>query len=257
MSRGDFDQLRGVTLIDDHMWDSWTKDGPKGYPCCKSRCCAQGARYNRTSHGWMEASCFTDWCEMQFLPQAQHLMGRKVLIGDNLASHFTDRVLRLCDENDVSFICLPPNSTHLCQPLDVAFFRPFKSAWRSTITKWKMKSHKSATVQKDVFPSLLNDALKTMDKNGTIGGSICFNLISGFSATGIFPFNPEKVLGKIPSTSAANPENPVSTALISFLQEKRFRAEPRTTRQRRTRRNVIPGKSVSARHSTSESSFQN
>lgn len=145
------------------LWDQWRQGGPKGKPCCDGRCCAKGSRYNRTPHGWMEASCFTDWFSTVFLPHAKLLDGRKVIIGDNLASHFTNEVLDLCKKNDISFVCLPANSTHRCQPLDVAFFRPFTAAWKSILTEWKMKNPKHATVQKDIFPSLVQQALK---KNG-------------------------------------------------------------------------------------------
>nr|CAI5823261.1 unnamed protein product [Callosobruchus analis] len=60
--------------------------------------------------------------------------GRKVLIGDNLSAHLDDEIIKLCCELDIDFVCLIPNSTHLCQPLDVAFFRPMNSAWREILT---------------------------------------------------------------------------------------------------------------------------
>ncbi|KAB0804446.1 hypothetical protein PPYR_01416 [Photinus pyralis] len=96
------------------MWNQWTENGPKSSPCCSERCCASGSRYNRTSHGWMDAETFTDWFKSAFLPHAERLEGRKVLIGDNLASHFTDEVINLCETNNIGFACLPKNATHLC-----------------------------------------------------------------------------------------------------------------------------------------------
>ena len=47
----------------------------------------------------------------------QQLEGTKVLLGDNLASHFTAKVIRAVQQNDVYFCALPPNATHLMQPL--------------------------------------------------------------------------------------------------------------------------------------------
>ncbi|KAJ8887952.1 hypothetical protein PR048_007436, partial [Dryococelus australis] len=44
--------------------------------------------------------------------------------GDNLYSHFTQEVLKLCKDHEILLICLPPNSAHLAQPLDVCFFGP-------------------------------------------------------------------------------------------------------------------------------------
>jgi hypothetical protein len=67
--------------------------------------------------------------------------GTKVIICDNLSSHFTPHVLQLCRENNIALICLPPNSTHLTQPLDVSFFRSLKVAWQNILSKWKAGNH--------------------------------------------------------------------------------------------------------------------
>ena len=45
-----------------------------------------------------------------------------MLLGDNLASHFNLEVIKIAEQNDVYFAMLPPNATHLLQPLDVCFF---------------------------------------------------------------------------------------------------------------------------------------
>ena len=145
----------------EHLWDQWTTNGTKGNPCCSEPCCSRGSRFNRTAHGWIDATTFTYWFKTSFLSHARRLEGRKVLIGDNLASHFTDEVITLCEENNVSFVCLPPNATHL----DVAFFRPFKSAWRSVLTQWKMAHIRTSGIPKQNFPSLLQEALLKMDDN--------------------------------------------------------------------------------------------
>lgn len=189
----------------ERMWSTWTMNGPKGKPCCNLRCCKSGSRYNRTAHGWMEATTFTYWFTTCFLPHAKALEGKKVIIGDNLAAHFTDEVLRSCRENNIAFTCLPPNSTHLTQPLDVCYFRPMKMAWRDTLLEWKQRNPRLATVQKDEFPSLLKKTLIRMDKQTTKDqdlneGAIMKSIISSFEATGIVPINPERVLQKLPDS---------------------------------------------------------
>lgn len=50
----------------------------------------------------------------------------KVLIGDNLSCHSSEEVLKLGEKENIKFVCFPPNSTHVAQPLDVSFFRPLK-----------------------------------------------------------------------------------------------------------------------------------
>lgn len=94
---------------------------------------------------------FRDWFMTTFLPHAKRLEGREVLIGDNLSSHLDEDVLKMCEENNISFVCLIPNSTHICQPLDVGFFRAMKSAWRSVLTEWKLQNLRLTAIPKDCF----------------------------------------------------------------------------------------------------------
>ena len=140
------------------MW-TWTENGPVG------------ARYNRSKSGWFDSLCFEDWFRSLLLPRLKKPApgaSKHILIGDNLSSHINVEVLELCEKNGVLFIALPPNSTHLLQPLDVAYFRPMKIAWKNIITDWKLKGkgRKAPSLPKDEFPKLLKIL---MDKLNTTG----------------------------------------------------------------------------------------
>lgn len=244
----------------EHLWDTWKQGGPKGSPCCSEPCCRSGARYSRTKHGWIDSETFDDWFQSCFLPHARRLPGKKVLLGDNLSSHLNANVIKKCEEHNIAFTCLPPNSTHILQPLDVAFFRPFKTAWRATLSQWKMSNPRNNTVTKDCFPSLLKSAIDKMntaigkDKTATDNG-IKRNLRSGFECTGIYPFNPTRVLKKIPGGIEETEVNDfVNDSLTEFL--KKQRGVGQTTwnpRQKKKKLRVDPGKSITAA-SSSESS---
>jgi len=75
------------------------------------------------------------------------------MIGDNLSSHISQKVIQCCQDNNISFVLLPPNSTHLTQPLDVAYFRPLKIKWRQVLNSWKEKN--KGNVPKTHFPRLV------------------------------------------------------------------------------------------------------
>lgn len=108
------------------MYETWKIGGPIG------------ARFSSTSSGWFDSNCFMDWIVTIAIPYFRNLPGKKVLIGDNLSSHISLEAVEKCEEhNNISFIFLPANSSHMSQPLDVAFFRPFKEAWRKILTDWK------------------------------------------------------------------------------------------------------------------------
>ena len=50
----------------------------------------------------------------KFIPSIRKHQGKQVvMIGDNLGSHFSPKVIGTCVENNIIFICLPPNTTHL------------------------------------------------------------------------------------------------------------------------------------------------
>lgn len=231
----------------DCLWDIWCKNGPKGAPCCQEPCCSRGTRYARTKHGWIDAQTFSDWYELTFIPHAKRLPGKKVIIGDNLSSHINISVIKLSNQNDISFVCLPPNATHLCQPLDVAFFRPMKIAWRQIILEWKLTHPKSGSIPKDTFPRLLQLSLQHMNKDENIKR----DLINGFAATGIYPVNKDKVLSKIPNPEESVDElqQRVSDSLSEYLQSQRA-ITTNTRRVKRTKIAVLPGKSVTVSSSS-------
>lgn len=235
----------------ENLWDTWTTNGPKGYPCCNMICCSGGTRYNRTSHGWIDMPTFNEWFSTVFLPHAKRLEGRKVLLGDNLSSHFNPDVLRQCEKHNILFVCLPPNCTHMCQPLDVAFFRPFKESWRKTLTAWKMRNTKISGIPKNEFPLLLKQCLDNMDKvlpkdASKEKSAVKRNLISGFESCGLVPFNPDRVLRKLPgdNSAAETVEREVADSLTEYLKNQRY--VTKTILQRKKMLRVEPGKSVAA-----------
>ena len=217
----------------ERLWDTWTENGPKG------------ARYNRSRSGWFDNAYFQDWFQQVALPFCRRKTGRCVLIGDNLSSHFSPEITKVCEDNNIAFCCLPPNSTHLCQPLDVAFFRPMKSKWRTILAAYKASRGKKAqTIQKDRFPSLLKQLMETLEAN------VESNLQARFQKTGIYPLDPEPVLSRLPE-QAAEDENQaavntsVSELVINHLQEMRYGTEEAAAPRRKKRcLDVEPGKSI-------------
>ncbi|KAH9643382.1 hypothetical protein HF086_015496 [Spodoptera exigua] len=187
-----------------------------------------------------------------FLPHAKRLEGKNVLIGDNLSSHIDNDVIATCETNNISFICLVPNSTHLTQPLDVGFFRPLKIAWRQTLEDWKKANLPTTSVPKESFPHLLKKALLNIDqkppkndKDACVElSAIKRNLVSSFKATGIVPLGRNRVLNKLPPESPSpEMETVVRDSLTEFLRKQRFGNEVQPPRKR-TRLQIEPGKSI-------------
>ncbi|XP_052740496.1 uncharacterized protein LOC128199899 [Bicyclus anynana] len=207
----------------EHLYTQWTLNGPKG------------ARFNRSKSGWFDSNLFEDWFETIILPWAKNKPGKKVLIGDNLASHINVKIVKYCEQNDIRFVFLPTNSTHITQPLDVCYFGPLKKLWREILLNYKIKNPRETTIHKGHFPDLLK---KLVDKLNVK----THNIISGFKSTGIVPFNPDKVISKLPDSDQQTMSYSIDNALLDWLKETRS-ADP-NKKVRNKKLDVPPGKSV-------------
>ena len=145
----------------------------------------------------------------------QKKLGVKVLLGDNLSSHISPKVIKTCEENEIKFVCLPPNSTHITQPLDVAFFKPLKTAWRKIITEYKDSpaGRMKTSLDKQHFPELLNKLLSALEPNQAS------NLQSGFLNCSVYPVNVNELLIKFRERESYDKEALKDNFKI-FLQDK-------------------------------------
>jgi len=69
---------------------------------------------------------FEDWFTFSFIPFIKNLVGPKVLIGDNLASHLSINVIKLCRIDEIKFVLLPPNFNTLVSAFRLGFFQSLK-----------------------------------------------------------------------------------------------------------------------------------
>ncbi|KAJ8933679.1 hypothetical protein NQ314_013867 [Rhamnusium bicolor] len=191
--------------------------------------------------GWFDFQVFEGWFINLILPLLNRQEGCKMLNGDNLTSHLNVEMIRQCELNNVRFIALPPNTTHLLQPLDVTYFRPMKGNWRQILNDWKntAKGSRFSGVPKDIFPRLL----KTLLTTGRRGAE---NLKSGFRKCGICPLNRKVVLNRLCGNVVTDDpiiEKVVGESFLGHLSQKR--QEATTSRIRRKKKlEVPPGKGI-------------
>lgn len=188
-----------------NIYENWTKGGPTG------------TVYDCSTSGWFDMRTFERWFTSIFLSHANKLSGKKVLIGDNLASHFSPNVIRLCRENDIHFISMIPNATHLLQPLDVAVFKGLKLRWRGILDKWRVETKRKGAIPKECFPQLLNSLWSQSSQ------AFLESLPSGFRACGYVPYSPEEVTKRLPGPGSTNASigRELDGALLGLLKERR------------------------------------
>ena len=143
-----------------------------------------GSRYGFSENGWMQGKLFNSWFRKQFIPHAP--AGRPlILLLDGHSSHLNPDTIRFAAENGVIIFALPPNTTHLTQPLDKGVFGPFKCHWKQVCHNY-MISHPGQVVNEYNFVSLLSKAwLESMT---------AVNIIAGFQTTGIYPLDPDVIV---------------------------------------------------------------
>ena len=211
-------------------WTDWIYNAPPG------------SRLNASDSGWMEQGIFDDWFQHHFLPFALKKEGRRVIIGDNLTSHISLKTLQLCEENDISFICLPPNATHILQPLDVAYFSSLKKNWRDILSQWRKtpEGKKKQCLPKGVFSGLLAKALNKGEQTASS------NIIKGFEKCGLYPVNCDRVAQCLPgyARDESSVVDSVGREFHSYLETIRT-SDLKVKEVKKYRLPIEPGKSIS------------
>ena len=101
-----------------------------------------------------------------------------ILLMDGHKSHYNPETIQLAAEEGVVLFALPPNTTHISQPLDKSCFGPLKSAWREACHKFTT-SNPGKVVSRFSFSQIFHEAWDSaMTRN---------NIIAGFRVTGIYP----------------------------------------------------------------------
>ena len=167
-----------------------------------------GALFAKSANGYMDEELFYTWFSQLFVPRTAHLR-KRILFIDGHGSHISLRLIDLAKESNVILFCLPPHTTHLLQPLDVAVFSPLKNHF-SKITDFvqiiSATSNELTTVyvNKANFHLIFKEAFNRTMSIATV--------IAGFRKTGIYPFNKTAVKVNSPSLGRSFDLSPHHTA---------------------------------------------
>ncbi len=139
------------------------------------------------------------WLQRAFDPQTkEQANGRpRVLICDGFGTHESPEVLEFCFGNNIILCRLPSHTSHKLQPCDVAVFAPLKVAYRDQVDQ--LERGGVNTIGKAHFTNLYSPARKREFTKR--------NILAGWAKSGLFPFNPDRVLRDIlkPETTTDNP----------------------------------------------------
>jgi len=156
--------------------------------------------------GWMDGEIFTEWFLRHFLVYAP--AGRPLLLLiDGHSSHFNPEFIRQAASHGVMVFCLPPNTTHVCQPLDNTCFRSLKAFWNEACDDY-MGCHPGKVITIYQFSMLFASAF--------FRAFTPRNITASFRATGVFPPNSRAI--PIPGYSLTTKDVATPTAKVAQRQ---------------------------------------
>ena len=136
-----------------------------------------GTLYGMSSKGWMDMNLFEKWFTRHFLRYAPSVRPLLLLL-DGHSSHYSPVAVKIAAEENIILFTLPPNTTHLSQPLDKGVFGPLKVAWRRVCHTY-LSENPGVVITRRVFSQLLNSAWQDSMTSK--------NIIAGFRTTGVYP----------------------------------------------------------------------
>ena len=148
--------------------------------------------YGMSENGWIDQELFFYWLKdlfLKYIPPERPVM----LVMDGHSSHYTPEAIRGAAQMGVIVLCIPPNTTHATQPLDVSLFGPLKRHWSSVCHAYLTKNPGSV-VTKLQFNSLFSQAWYKAIRPELI--------VSGFRKTGICPLNKNAIIIAQPSSTS-------------------------------------------------------
>ncbi|KAI9037480.1 transposase [Aspergillus affinis] len=163
------------------------------------------------------------WLKEHFIPYTKNRRTGQysLLVLDGHDSHLIPQFDDICRQYDIIPICMPANSSHLCQPLDIVCFSPLKSAYSNLIERLVRTGyyHIDKVNFLDIYPEAHIQAFKKA------------NIQSAFKASGIVPFDPTKVLDNLifyREESRPNSQRTTSTITKMLLNLKQFKKHEST-----------------------------
>ena len=97
-----------------------------------------GTIYGLSSKGWIDQDLFDQWFDhfLCYAPSSRPLL----LMMDGHSSHYCPSVIHRASKNEVILMALPPNTTHLTQPLDKGTYGPLKIEWRKVCHEYVVQN---------------------------------------------------------------------------------------------------------------------
>jgi DDE superfamily endonuclease len=104
---------------------------------------SQAAKIATSPKGWTDSHLGLLWLQKHFdVETTKRLHGEyRLLLLDGHESHCTLEFIEYCVKKKIILLVLPPHTTHLLQPLDVAIFQPLAKYYSSEVGQHSHEKH--------------------------------------------------------------------------------------------------------------------
>jgi hypothetical protein len=141
-----------------------------------------------SDNGWTTDKIGLDWLQHFEEHTSSRTKGRyRLLVLDGHGSHHTAQFEEFCRDHSIITLCMPAHSSHILQPLDVGCFSPLKTAYGRQVEGLMRLGVNH--ISKEEFLTAYLEAHKA--------SFITSNIQAGFVATGLVPYEPERVLSNL------------------------------------------------------------
>lgn len=132
--------------------------------------------------GWITTELFVVWLKHFVKTTRCSKESRVLLCMDNHASHISVEAIEYAKTNGIVLLTFPPHTSHKLQPLVKTVYGPLKLCYNAECAKWMINNP--------------GQTIKIHDIGGLLGGAYPRavtpgNIVSGFRAAGICPYNPD------------------------------------------------------------------
>lgn len=165
-----------------------------------------GWHYACSESGYTDSKISLEWLQRVFDPQTKVRAGEqpRMLICDGFGTHETVEMLEFCFRHNIILCRMPSHTSHKLQPCDVAVFAPLKAAYRDQVER--LEGGGVSTIGKQHFTALYSPArCQAFTRR---------NILAGWAKSGLYPFNPQRVLREMPESSRGS-DPVVSQDLVS------------------------------------------
>ena len=145
--------------------------------------------YAYSESGYTDSKISLEWLKRVFNPQTKERAKQKprILICDGFGTHETLKILEFYFKNNIFLFRLPSYTSYKLQPCDIALFAPPKAAYHNQVER--LERGGVGTIGKQHFTYLYSPAReRALTKR---------NILAGWKASSLYPFNPNKVLTDI------------------------------------------------------------